>query len=164
MPYNQLSDLNRANFSAKEFYFSTTAVAKKIDNQPKEQATLGNLMHLADRMQMLRNVFDKPIHITSGYRCEELNTTLKASKKDSYHMLGLAADFVIHGMSPIEIARKLKDNFDCDKLIASYQWSEDSKSWKEWTHIQFNQDSKDNRNYFLLEKIKNGSISYDKII
>ena len=116
----KLSDLNRKNFNAIEFYGSRTARLHKIENTPKEQATLENLDILADKAQEMRDLINKPIHITSGYRSLELNQTLPGSASDSYHMYGLAFDFVIGGMTPIEICKFFSNKIRCDKMIASY--------------------------------------------
>ncbi len=159
----KLSDLNRANFNAKEFYHSNTALKKNIDNKPKEQATLANLCYLADRVQMVRNFLEKPMIITSGYRCEELNQSLSASAKDSFHLYGLAIDFVVKDLTPISIGKILKDKLICDKFIASYFWNKKTKTWTAWNHIQFNFKAAQDRDYYLIERIRNGEKQFLKI-
>tara|TARA_Y100000592_G_scaffold49713_1_gene78754 strand:- start:22847 stop:23338 length:492 start_codon:yes stop_codon:yes gene_type:complete len=159
----KLSDLNRKNFKASEFYSSSTARLQKIDNTPKEQATLENLDILADKAQEMRDLIGKPIHITSGYRSLELNKTLIGSAADSYHMYGLAFDFVIGGMTPIEICKFFINKIQCDKMIASYLWDNTKKYYKKWVHVQVNYQPNQNNNYFLLEKIKNGEKQFRKL-
>lgn len=159
----KLSDLNRKNFNAIEFYGSRTARLHKIENTPKEQATLENLDILADKAQEMRDLINKPIHITSGYRSLELNQTLPGSASDSYHMYGLAFDFVIGGMTPIEICKFFSNKIRCDKMIASYSWDRKDKRYKRWVHVQINNQSSQDNNYFLLERIKNGEKQFKRL-
>ena len=157
----KLSDLNRKNFNAKEFYNSRTALKNNIDNTPKEQATLENLDILADKMQELRDYFSCPINITSGFRCYELNKMLTASAKDSFHLYGLAADFVIKDQDPVEIVKILSKNISVDKAIAS-QIDKNNKKIT-WTHLQVQFNSNDNRNLYLSEIITDEGIKYSKL-
>ncbi len=157
----KLSDLNRKNFKAKEFYNSNTALKHNINNTPVEQATLENLDILADKMQEVRDLLKLPIVITSGFRCLELNQKLTASAKDSFHMYGLAADFVVRGKSPREVVKILSKNIVVDKAIASYMNINGNETL--WTHLQIQSDLKHNRNLFLTESITQQGIKYDKI-
>tara|TARA_R100001198_G_scaffold95750_2_gene82788 strand:+ start:659 stop:1150 length:492 start_codon:yes stop_codon:yes gene_type:complete len=159
----KLSDLNRKNFNAIEFYGSRTARLHKIENTPNEQATLENLDILADKAQEMRDLIEKPIHITSGYRSLELNRMLIGSSSDSYHMYGLAFDFVIGGMTPVEICKFFINKIRCDKMIASYLWDRKNRCYKKWVHVQINNQAKEDNNYFLLERIKNGQKQFKKL-
>jgi len=62
-----------------------------------------NLKILAEQLEVLREHFQKPITINSGYRSPEHNEKIGGSKK-SQHLLGKAADVVIEGVSPDEVA------------------------------------------------------------
>lgn len=59
---------------------------------------------LSEQLQKIRNHFGKPLHITSGYRCEKHNATIGGTA-NSRHTKGQAADFYISGVEPGEIAR-----------------------------------------------------------
>lgn len=159
-----LKDLNRKNFKAKEFYFSDTANQKGIDNNPKEQATLSNLVMMASKMQEMRSSLGKSMTITSGYRCEELNNIIGGAK-GSFHLLGLAMDFICGTDDPTEIAKILRDSgIDFDKVIASYQYSRNTQSFRKWVHVQIRPNSADNRNQFIIEIIdKNGIRTFKKL-
>ena len=96
----ELKELRRNNFRASEFYYSETAEKHGIDNTPKDQNVLFNLMKLADNMQYLHNFIKAQypasqvsIVITSGYRSPKVNKLVGGSPK-SAHMTGLAADFI----------------------------------------------------------------------
>lgn len=80
-------------FTTAEFVRSDTADRKGIDNRlPNE--LLPNVQALVDNvLDPLREAYGKPIRITSGYRCEELNKAVGGSKT-SDHMNACAADIV----------------------------------------------------------------------
>ena len=59
---------------------------------------------LVNYLQDIRAHFNKPVYISSGYRCPTHNSTVSKSK-NSYHTKGQAADIYITGVNPIEIAR-----------------------------------------------------------
>ena len=81
------------NFNLKEFTRSQTAV----ENDFTEQFTpgsdiVGNLTALCENvLQPLRYNFMATLYVTSGYRCERLNTAIKGTF-NSDHMKGMAAD------------------------------------------------------------------------
>lgn len=58
---------------------------------------------LVYRLELLRRHFGKPVHITSGLRCRDYNSTLKGASSASAHMLGRAADVYISGIHPKQI-------------------------------------------------------------
>lgn len=78
------------NFTLEEFERSSTATANHIDNKIPEKY-YGSLYKLANMLQKIRDRFGKPIRITSGYRCEELNRLCKGSPT-SQHRFAQAAD------------------------------------------------------------------------
>jgi zinc D-Ala-D-Ala carboxypeptidase len=81
-----------ANFSLDEFIFSQTAARSGIDNTP-DAATLRNLKHLAEQLEIVRDALGKvPILVSSGYRSVALNRAVKGAK-NSAHLTGLAVDF-----------------------------------------------------------------------
>ena len=80
------------NFSLLEFTRSETADRLGIRNRPLFEHVL-NLSYLASRMEVMRRILDnRPIQITSGYRCHQLNVAVGGSAT-SDHLKGLACDF-----------------------------------------------------------------------
>ena len=59
---------------------------------------------LVEYLQKIRTHFGKAVNITSGYRCEKHNKDSNGAT-GSYHVKGGAADIVVSGIKPIEIAR-----------------------------------------------------------
>jgi uncharacterized protein YcbK (DUF882 family) len=57
---------------------------------------------LLNKLVEFRAIIQKPIYITSGYRCAEYNQKV-GGIKSSYHLLGLAADIKIEGVSALDL-------------------------------------------------------------
>lgn len=66
-----------------------------------------NVHKLATQLQTLRNVLNKPIKINSGYRSPEHNFKVGGSLK-SQHLLGKAADIVVIGLEPYQVAEVIE--------------------------------------------------------
>lgn len=62
-----------------------------------------NLKILAEQLEVLRAHFDAPIKINSGYRSQKWNERI-GGEPNSQHLLGKAADVVIEGISPDDVA------------------------------------------------------------
>ena len=63
-----------------------------------------NIAELALQLEVIRAHFNAPVKINSGYRSPEYNATIPGSSKNSQHTLGKAADIVIEGVSPDDVA------------------------------------------------------------
>lgn len=93
------------NFSLSEFEYSPTAKKKKIDNTIKADFVKNNIKELVFQvLQPLRDKIDKPIHISSGYRCLKLNKAV-GGVATSQHVQGQAADIKVEDMTPYEVAK-----------------------------------------------------------
>jgi uncharacterized protein YcbK (DUF882 family) len=57
---------------------------------------------LLEKLVKFREMVGRPIYITSGYRCAEYNQKV-GGIKSSYHLLGLAADIKIEGVSALDL-------------------------------------------------------------
>ena len=58
---------------------------------------------LADILENIRVHFGKPVHINSGYRTVSYNKTVSGSSSTSQHCNGLACDFWVEGVAPVEV-------------------------------------------------------------
>jgi len=121
------------HFELEEFYQSPTAEADNINNYPPEWV-ISNLQYLVDELlEPLRVKLDKPIHITSGYRCPELNKAIGGVNKKkvvSQHTKGQAVDIKLGDRTKEEnkiMFDTIAENFDYDQLI-------DEKDYK-WVHV-----------------------------
>ena len=61
-------------------------------------------MQLVEYLQKIRDHFGKPIIISSGYRCERHNRSVGGATA-SKHKAGMAADIMIAGVAPSEVAK-----------------------------------------------------------
>lgn len=125
------------HFKLSEFTRSATATTKKIDNTPSLEV-VSNLQQLCIHvLEPLREHFNCPITISSGYRCQALNKAV-GGVATSQHMTGEAADIHI----PDEATGKrwfvwLMDNVPFHQLI----WEKSTPtSTHHWIHIAFKQN------------------------
>ena len=114
-----------SNFTLEELTASGTAARLGIDNEPDE-VQLSNIRRLAYMLQELRNMFDAPIFINSGFRCKALNDA-GGSKDTSHHLKGCAADIRGSGHAPREAVKKIMESgIPYDQVINEYD---------SWVHI-----------------------------
>ena len=119
-------------FTIKELCKSSTAIQKGIDNSPNSEI-ISNLEMLVDNvLDPLREKYEKPIIVNSGYRCQALNKAVKGSKTSS-HLKGLAADITVGSPSKNKILFELvkKLNLPFDQLIDESNFS--------WIHVSYAQ-------------------------
>ena len=118
------------HFSLKEFTRSETAKRLNIDNNPGV-AELNNLKRLSLELEKVRELLNKPIIITSGFRALELNRKIGSSDK-SMHRIGCAADFFVHGLEVKEVVQIIKDSYiRPDQCIAEFD---------DWIHFAISRD------------------------
>lgn len=88
-----------------------------------------NLMLLAQRLQVIRDFYNLPITITSGYRTPAHNAKVGGHPR-SYHIRGMAADIVIRGVTP----RQLQKDFA--------NWSGGMGCYDTFTHLDIQKTKK----------------------
>ena len=117
-----------SHFSLEELTRSNKAYELGIDNYPSPDEVI-NLGILANKLEEIRSALEKPIKITSGYRCIELNRSI-GSSDTSQHVKGCAADFQVDGLTPREIINYIiGHNIEFDQII------EEHLGGKSWVHI-----------------------------
>ena len=136
------------NFTLEELEFSETATRLGIDNKVPEQL-MDNIMILAEGLQDVRKLLDKPIYISSGYRSLELNNLLK-SKPTSQHCQGLAADFRADGYgTPDDIVYSIvNSSINYDQLIMEFV--KPDVPYSGWVHISFAKSGETPRKQTLM--------------
>ena len=121
------------HFTIEELYASETAKRLGIDNTPSVQKMIHLVYLAAYVLEPLRVAMNRPIHISSGYRCEKLNKAV-GGVYNSQHLKGQAVDIDIEG--DMEFGKKvfnyIKDHLPFDQLI----W-EHNKSGTYWVHVSF---------------------------
>lgn len=121
-------------FTFLEMIKSSTADKNNIDNNPTNPEIIDNINYTMERLDEIRDKYGKPIIITSGYRCQELNKKV-GGKSNSFHLKGLAADLKYS----VELWTFLTQHAKFDQLIM-----ETSKSTK-WIHISFSKENERNQ-------------------
>lgn len=125
-------------FNINEMLYSATADKYGIDNVPKDERILDNIYNVLSNLDNIREVYGKPIIITSGYRCPELNAKV-GGKSNSQHLKGEAADLKFD----VDLLNYIIQFCHFDQLI-----TEKSKN-KKWIHISFKKDKDKERNQVL---------------
>ena len=118
-----------ANFSLEELIASEIAARAGIDNTPTPEV-LVNLRTLAQGLELVRHALgDRPIHVTSGYRCPELNARV-GGVSNSAHTSGLAADILCPQFgSPLEVCWAIaSQHIATDQIIHEFG---------RWCHVAF---------------------------
>jgi len=139
------------NFSMDELTHSDTAARHGIDNTPNEDEK-DNLYKLAMELENVRKLLNnKPIYVSSGYRCLALNKLL-GSKRTSAHIRGLAVDFTCRQFgTPNEIVFALiNSSISFDQCILEYD---------RWVHLSFCEDQETPRRQALVIN-KEGAMIY----
>lgn len=83
---------------------------------------VNNLKNLANRLQVIRDLLERPIYINSGFRSLGYNEQIGGAT-NSYHIKGMAADIVVEGMSPAKVQQFLQN------------WSGGLGAYETFTHI-----------------------------
>ena len=84
-----------ANFSRSEFECS--------DGSEMPLEVFNNVILLAENLEVLRAHFNTPVNINSAYRSPVYNRTVGGAV-NSQHLSGRAADVVMDGITPSEVA------------------------------------------------------------
>ena len=84
---------NGKYFTMNELIKSDTANRLGIDNTPSQAIKQKLSSLIVNCLDPIREIYGKPIIVTSGYRCPELNSAV-GGVKNSQHMKGEAADLV----------------------------------------------------------------------
>jgi len=136
------------SFQLDEFTRSQYAVRNGIDNSPPD-AAISRLKDLVSYvLQPLRDHYGQAVTISSGYRCEALNSAIGGAPS-SQHIDGKAADIEIVGIDNLEVATWLATNLPFDQLILEYYVNGSPNSG--WIHVSYEHEQ--NRRQ-ILTKIK----------
>ena len=130
---------------------SESAKRNNISNMPTAE-------HLENMKALGINVFDKirehfgcPIGLSSGYRSEALNNSIKGSSKTSQHCKGEAFDIdaQIHGkITNKAIFDYIRQNLDFDQLI----WEFGTNQEPDWVHVSYKKSGGNRKS--ILKAIK----------
>ncbi|WP_296683203.1 D-Ala-D-Ala carboxypeptidase family metallohydrolase [Flavobacterium sp.] len=127
------------NLSLSEMIRSESAKRLGINNMPTQEH-LDNMKKLAINIfQPIREHFNIPIHISSGYRSLALNKAIKGAST-SQHCKGEAMDIDMDAtnITNKQIFNYIKDNLVFDQLI----WEGSGKDNPDWVHVSYSTSGK----------------------
>ena len=115
-------------FTLRELTFSKLAQDHDIDNTP-DAKTLETLKYTASQLDKVRELLNKPVNISSGYRCLQVNRRI-GSKDTSQHLKAEAIDFKCELFgNPKKVFDAIKaSDIPFDQLILEFN---------SWVHISF---------------------------
>lgn len=117
------------NFSLYEM----TVTNSGIPNEPNDEQ-LANLKLLCENvLQPLRNKFNRPIKVTSGFRNEKVNRHV-GGVASSEHVQGMAADLVCEDNA--ELFNLIRQRFKFTQLI----YERGNKIQPAWVHVSYDKD------------------------
>ena len=147
-----------ANITLDELTKSQVAERKGINNNPNP-AQIENLKALAvNILQPVRSHYDKPLIISSGFRCAQLCVEI-GSKITSQHVAdegAAAADFEIPGVDNRELATWIRSELEFDQLILEFY--RDNEPTSGWIHCSYSTEA--NRNQALRAFREEGKVKY----
>ena len=147
-----------ANITLDELTKSQIAERKGINNNPNPQQ-IENLKALAvNVLQPIRSHFDKPLIISSGFRCAELCLEI-GSSINSQHVAddeSAAADIEIPGVDNRELARWIRNNLEVDQGILEFY--RDGEPTSGWIHCSYSVNT--NRQQWLRAFREEGKVQY----
>lgn len=133
------------HFTFAECIKSDTAKKKGIENIPSwdEIDCLRNLCLIVDKV---REMWNSPLYISSGYRCQKLNAAV-GGVGNSQHVKGEALDIQVSG-------KMLSDTKKLFQMIKGMDITFDQcileiRGTRSWIHISAKLDSSKNRKQFL---------------
>ena len=135
------------NFTLEEMISSSSAIKYNIRNIPTADQQRNIVELVVNLLQPLRDAYGKCINVTSGFRCEKLNTRVKGSKT-SAHMSGYAADTKAANMKEYQqfVLDWIKDK-KFDQCIIEYP----KNGVASWIHLGWkNKDGKQRKQILTI--------------
>lgn len=137
MNQTQTNSSKKYNFTIAELTKSPTANRLKIDNTPGQVITENLNRLIKEVLQPIRDAWDYPIIVTSGYRCDRLNKAIGGAL-NSDHRFGCAADIKTVSDTREDnkrlfdlIVQMSKDKeIVCRQIIDEYNY--------DWIHVSIN--------------------------
>jgi len=140
------------SFDLNEFTVSQTAARAGIINNPPEEV-INKLKEVYKVLYDYCKLSGKSVTITSGYRSPKVNK-LVGGAKNSQHVLGEAADFIVPGVPVAEVVKQIREfGIKFDQLIDEFG---------SWVHISFRASG--NRGEVLTARKVKGKTVYKKAV
>ena len=145
-------------FTIEELTYSQTAVKKGIRNETTPEVEQNLIALVCVVLDPAREKWGKPIHVSSGYRCPELNKAV-GGVPTSQHLKGEAADITAGSRREnAELGRLIVKSGCFDQVI--FEQSNRECTECDWIHVSWKRVGTYRRNVLLLVK---GSKKYEQI-
>ena len=129
-------------FTIAELCRSNTADRLGINNRCKAEHVTALTALVDNVLDPLREWYGKPLIVSSGYRCPELNAAVKGSRS-SQHMSGQAADIDTGDRQQNKLLFEyIKKNLPFDQLIDESNFA--------WVHVSYRADGNNRKQVLSL--------------
>ncbi len=117
------------HFTIEELAGTSVEKYKEL-NLLKAQEQIGKMYMLAGFAERVREIVGKPLIITSGYRCPELNKAIGGALT-SQHIFCEAIDFVVKGLRPEDVFNRIvTSDLKYNQIII-----ERNSKGSQWVHV-----------------------------
>jgi hypothetical protein len=137
------------NFTLEELTKSQEALRLGIPNEPSADHIFNLQLLCQYILQPVRDNFNLPMTVSSGYRSAELCEKIGSSSK-SQHTKGEAADFEVFGLPNKDVSDWIVNNLDYDQCILEF-WTPDEPN-SGWIHCSYSA-AKNRRQYLKASKL-----------
>lgn len=126
------------HFTIEELTNSDMARELRIDNTPDKDSIERLTILIIEVLDPARELLGKPIMVTSGYRCSELNSKV-GGQPNSQHTKGEAADLQCYNNK--YLFDIIRENLTFDQIILEtkdlFDKNGNKTGVKEWVHISY---------------------------
>lgn len=146
------------NLTLAEVVRSESAKRLGVNNMPTPEH-IENLKVLAQNIfQPIRNYFRCPIHISSGYRSQALNSAMPGTSSTSQHSKGEAIDIDMdgssYGVSNLDIFNYIKEKLDFDQLINEFPVNGNPS----WVHVSYRAKGGNRKQVLVANRISGKTV------
>jgi len=148
-----------ANLTLVEVTKSSTAKRLGIDNIPTAEHLVNLKLVAQNIFQPIREHFQKPINVSSGYRSKALNDATPGSSATSQHCSGEALDLdqdsMTTGITNKMVFDYIKNNLNFDQLI--WEFGDDNNP--DWVHVSYESTGRQRKQILKAVRV-NGKTTY----
>ena len=137
------------DFNLSEFQRSDTALRMGIKNEANSEQVRALKNLCINVLQPLRNFYGKPITVSSGFRCEQLNRAV-GGVFNSQHLRGEAADIPVPSATvAMQWIKFIRRHCHYDQILLEHRKATGAR----WIHVSCKTDDTKNRHSFRTIEI-----------